>query len=67
MDTKFISSDFFICHGLLNYTIGTLEFHQISLHNIEILNNSNIFFITNIESLIITSLSLTNSHLKDNS
>ncbi|CAD8101522.1 unnamed protein product [Paramecium sonneborni] len=67
IDTTFIFSNFFICNGLLNYTIGTLQIHSMSLYNTKILHNSSIFFIPNIESAIITSFSLIDSQLKDNS
>ncbi|CAD8105541.1 unnamed protein product [Paramecium primaurelia] len=67
INTTFISSNFFISRGLLDYTIGTLKINLISLHNVQILKNSTIFYIQNAESAIISSLNLKNSQLEDNS
>ncbi|CAD8181409.1 unnamed protein product [Paramecium octaurelia] len=67
IETIFIFSSFFMCSGVLDYTIGSLEIHQMSLQNVEILNNSNIFLIPIMESVIISKLILINSQLKGNS
>ncbi|CAD8113596.1 unnamed protein product [Paramecium sonneborni] len=66
-DTKFISSDFFLCKGLLDFTIGTLQLGQIYMNNVEILKNSNIFLLNNVESTIVSQLVLKDSQLRDNS
>ncbi|CAD8149864.1 unnamed protein product [Paramecium octaurelia] len=67
IDTTFILSNFFICNGVLDYTIGTLKIHQMSFQNVQILNNSNIFFIPIMESVLVSKLILSNSQLKGNS